>query len=239
MDEYTKKKCLSIMEKLEKHPIAQMFAEPVDPIRDEAPNYFKIIKKPMDFSTVKEKLRNNKYPTTHLWKEEIQLIFSNALTYNGKSSTVGIVATELHHKFKELSKSITDNPNSSWYNELTSLRKKLIDHVQLRSATVFGHSLSSMNAQKQPPTPSESSCEVRRFEVNVMKRGELEQLARNLDSLVEPNQLDHIAQIIQKQNPEVDTTDGTTIDLNILTPQTLRKLKEYAIEEIEKRGEKY
>ena len=239
MEEYIKKKCLSIMSELEKHPIANLFLEPVDPIRDEAPDYFQYVKKPMDITTVKEKLKNNQYPTTHSWKEDVLLIFSNAILYNGKSSPIGVSAAEMHHTFKELAKTITDNPDSFWYNELVRLKRQLIDHVQLRSASVVGHTNSSMNAQKIPPTLLESSCEVTRFEVNIMKRSELELLSKNLSTLTEANQIDHIAHIIRKHNPEVDTSDGTTIDLNILTPHTLRKLKEYAMSEFEIRGEQY
>jgi hypothetical protein len=45
--------------------------------------------------------------------------------------------------------------------------------------------------------------------------------------------------IIQKGNPEALHGEGGAIDLNLLAPQTLRDLKEFAIAERETKGESY
>ena len=37
---------------------APPFAQPVDPVKLELPDYFEIIKKPMDLGTIKEKVRD-------------------------------------------------------------------------------------------------------------------------------------------------------------------------------------
>lgn len=233
MDEYIKYSCTSILDELQKHPISKMFAEPVDPINDEAPNYFVIVKKPMDFSTIRKKLQNGQYSTIHDFKKDVQLVFSNATLYNGKSSPIGIVAAELNVYFKDLSKNITDNPDSCWYNKLIQLKRSLINHVQQHP--------SNSQKQKEQSNDTETSftCEIGRFEVNLMNGKDLESLASNIIKLDEPKQLDNIRRIIKEENPEVDTDDGATIDLNILTPKTLRKLKEFTINELEMVGKDY
>lgn len=234
MDKFIKLSCFSILDELEKHPISKMFAEPVDPIIDEAPNYFDIVKSPMDFSTVRNKLNSEKYQTIQDFKNDVQLIFSNAALYNGKSSPVGVVAAELSQQFKELSKSLTDNPDSCWYNKLIQLKRSLINHVQQHP--------SNVQKQKQDQTIEDEStftCEIGKFEVSMMSSKDLECLAFNLLKIEEPKQIESIIKIINEENPEVDTNDGATIDLNILTPQSLRKLKEFTINELEMTGKDY
>ena len=54
LDCYLELKCLEILDELLNHPISRVFSEPVDPVADEAPDYFDIIKTPMDFSTVRK-----------------------------------------------------------------------------------------------------------------------------------------------------------------------------------------
>jgi hypothetical protein len=46
---------------LMKHTSAWIFLEPVDPDRLGIPDYFDIIKQPMDFGTIKQKLQSNQY----------------------------------------------------------------------------------------------------------------------------------------------------------------------------------
>jgi Bromodomain len=50
-----------MMNSLWKHNMAWIFHEPVDPKRLNIPDYFDIIKHPMDFGTVKNKLNTNQY----------------------------------------------------------------------------------------------------------------------------------------------------------------------------------
>jgi hypothetical protein len=216
-----------------------MFKYPVDPLRDEAPNYFSLVPRPMDFSTVREKLENNKYSTVHQWKDDVMLIFSNAASYNGKNSPIGVVAADLQSVFRELVKSLTDDQYSTWLNKLVQLRKDFGDHLGCRTAAVFGHNYSIMTTLKKTPPIVESTPEVKRLVLNSMTKRELERLAANLAFLTEPGQLHRIFMIIQKGNPEAIHADGMTIDLNLLAPQTLRDLKALAISEREMKGESY
>ena len=55
------KKCLKIINSLKSHWSCDPFLEPVDPIALGIPNYFEIIKNPMDLSSVEAKLKGNWY----------------------------------------------------------------------------------------------------------------------------------------------------------------------------------
>lgn len=82
MDRSLKRYCGNILEALIKHPAAYGFCEPVDPVKLNIPDYFSVISKPMDLGTVRTKLQNNMYFTVVEFKDDVKLIFSNAMLYN-------------------------------------------------------------------------------------------------------------------------------------------------------------
>jgi hypothetical protein len=60
----------------------------VDPEKYNIPDYFDIIKKPMDFGTINEKLRKHEYRSMRQFLEDVELVFDNCLLYNGENSSV-------------------------------------------------------------------------------------------------------------------------------------------------------
>ena len=81
---------------------AELFHKPVDPVELNIPNYFEIIKKPMDFSTVKKKLNNYTYTNLKEYCEDMELIFNNCLLYNGINSYVGEMCLRVKNEYKNL-----------------------------------------------------------------------------------------------------------------------------------------
>lgn len=63
--------------------MAWVFHSPVDPVALNIPEYPNIIKHPMDLSTVQKKLRNKSYATIQDFDEDMRLIWSNAMLFNG------------------------------------------------------------------------------------------------------------------------------------------------------------
>jgi len=53
-----------------------------------APDYFSIIKNPMDLSTINKKLRNLEYKDPWQYINDVWLMFENAWLYNRKSSKI-------------------------------------------------------------------------------------------------------------------------------------------------------
>ena len=81
---------------------AFLFHKPVDPDELGIPDYFKVIKKPMDFSTIKKKLSNNLYTNFKQFTEDIKLIFDNCYLYNGINSSVGLACTVVKNEYQKL-----------------------------------------------------------------------------------------------------------------------------------------
>ncbi|KAG8572270.1 hypothetical protein GDO81_011997 [Engystomops pustulosus] len=76
------------------------------PVTDQiAPGYFMIIKHPMDFSTMKEKIAANEYKSITEFKADFKLMCDNAMTYNRPETVYYKLAKKLLHTgFKMMSK---------------------------------------------------------------------------------------------------------------------------------------
>merc|ERR1719192_857530 len=72
------------MELLQENDTQEIFAEPVD--TDEVADYLDIVKKPMDFSTMRKKLENFEYSNIDLFEEDFMLMVQNCLSYNEKDT---------------------------------------------------------------------------------------------------------------------------------------------------------
>jgi bromodomain-containing factor 1 len=83
--------CRSVIRELKKKthwPYAYPFYEPVDAEKLRVPDYYKVIKHPMDLATINSKLENDQYANAEEFEEDIRLMFRNCYTYNGVGSEV-------------------------------------------------------------------------------------------------------------------------------------------------------
>ncbi|KAF7098874.1 hypothetical protein CFC21_100573 [Triticum aestivum] len=120
--------CRNILGKLMDHPGGWLFHKPVDPDLFGIPDYFDVIRNPMDLGTVKKKLTNKNYLSTDEFAADVRLTFSNAMTYNPPGNQVHTVAEQLNIMF-----------NSEW----TSYERKWSDRnlkpVQLPMKVIKAH----------------------------------------------------------------------------------------------------
>ncbi|EPS58092.1 hypothetical protein M569_16724, partial [Genlisea aurea] len=79
-----KKLLIFILDRLQKKDVYGVFSEPVDP--NELPDYFDVIKEPMDFGTVRKKLDNGIYKKLEELEADVFLICSNAMQYNASDT---------------------------------------------------------------------------------------------------------------------------------------------------------
>jgi histone acetyltransferase len=69
---------------------------------DEAPNYYDVVKEPMDLETVGKKLDTDKYTQIDEFVHDITLICNNCRYYNRKTSVYYKAAEDLEKQFKQL-----------------------------------------------------------------------------------------------------------------------------------------
>ncbi|OBZ68561.1 Transcription initiation factor TFIID subunit 2 [Grifola frondosa] len=91
--------CRNALKKLQTNKRAAVFLQPVDPVRDRAPNYFDIIKNPMDLSTMSAKLEQGQYKDRFAFNTDFHLMISNAKLYNLPNSFVHNEALALESFF--------------------------------------------------------------------------------------------------------------------------------------------
>ncbi|KAJ2259584.1 hypothetical protein GGI01_003552 [Coemansia sp. RSA 376] len=72
--------CRRTLLRLQAQPSAIEFMAPVDPIKQGVPTYFDVIKRPIDLSTIRNKLTS--YKSANEFKEDLELLFSNCFLFN-------------------------------------------------------------------------------------------------------------------------------------------------------------
>ncbi|XP_075685444.1 bromodomain adjacent to zinc finger domain protein 2B isoform X6 [Rhinoderma darwinii] len=91
--------CSVILSEMESHEDAWPFLLPVN--LKLVPGYKKVIKKPMDFATIREKLSNGQYPNFESFALDIRLVFNNCETYNEDDSEIGRAGHKMRIHFEK------------------------------------------------------------------------------------------------------------------------------------------
>lgn len=128
---------MKITNKMMKNPLATFFLKPVDPIVDGAPDYNTRIKRPMDLGTIKNNLCNKSINTIEQWKEDMNLVWNNAMAYNPPGSPYFDIALELSRLFKEKTKYIPVTDVDEWNlqikqksNQIARITKEYLSTIE-------------------------------------------------------------------------------------------------------------
>jgi bromodomain-containing factor 1 len=95
--------CHEILEEMmdQKHfAINAPFLTPVDPVALQIPTYWKVIKNPMDLSTMSDKLGKGEYSSAKDFEKDMQLMIKNCVRFNGEDSPISAQAKQLETLFK-------------------------------------------------------------------------------------------------------------------------------------------
>uniref|UniRef100_A0A096M4C5 Bromodomain-containing protein 2 n=1 Tax=Poecilia formosa TaxID=48698 RepID=A0A096M4C5_POEFO len=82
-----------------RHHFAWPFHEPVDAYRLNLPDYYKIIKQPMDMGTIKKRLENNFYQSAGECIQDFNTMFTNCYIYNKPTDDIVLMAQSLEKIF--------------------------------------------------------------------------------------------------------------------------------------------
>jgi hypothetical protein len=107
--------CFKILELVVSHQYSWPFLQPVDPTALNLPDYFTIIKNPMDLSTARSKLLGGKYETIQQFSGDIRLIWQNCFTYNPPNTDIVKMAQELDQFFEQKIKKVVDESKLSLF----------------------------------------------------------------------------------------------------------------------------
>jgi len=150
LNEYDKGWCGKLLTELFRRPISVPFRVPVDPKLDMCEDYLKIIKKPMDFSTIRSKLSDNKYKSFKDFVSDMLLVFSNAKQYNEEGTLIYMMADVLEEYVQGELKNKADSWDSEWNNYIRDVTKRIREHLlkapNLNLYRNIGGSLGSFKA---------------------------------------------------------------------------------------------
>ncbi|KAM4037526.1 bromodomain-containing protein 1 isoform 3-T4 [Anomaloglossus baeobatrachus] len=109
----------SLLEQLQEKDPAHIFAQPVN--LSEVPDYLDHIKHPMDFSTMKERLEEQRYPNLNAFEEDFNLIIENCMKYNAKDTMFYRAAVRLRDQGGVLLRQARRDANAVGFDEETGM----------------------------------------------------------------------------------------------------------------------
>ena len=89
----SKKKLEDVLNKLQKLDKTGIFLYPVT--EDIAPGYFSIIARPMDFTTLRARVKNNEYSHFYHFSVDVETMYRNALQYNPPATEIHQIASKM------------------------------------------------------------------------------------------------------------------------------------------------
>ncbi|CAH8535230.1 unnamed protein product [Schistosoma margrebowiei] len=121
---------LRFIDQLQALDTNQFFAEPVEPSL--APDYSLIIKKPMDFSTMRKKIENFEYCTINELLSDFNLMLENCFEYNRETSVYYTAAVKLRERSKPIISEALTIAKQINFCPKTGL---LLENVQIKTET--------------------------------------------------------------------------------------------------------
>jgi bromodomain-containing factor 1 len=179
--------CEEVLAELQKPKYAALsgpFSIPVDPVALNIPNYFTVIKKPMDLQTVGNKLKQGSYGSANDFEKDVKQIFVNCYKFNPAGNHVNL----LGHQFEDIF-------NSAWAKK----DQWIADHSPAAASPASNpeseeEEESEAEAPEQPPATSAAAARL------IEEQAKLITLmsAKNTDQALIQMQQDMV-QIVQKR----------------------------------------
>ena len=115
--------CFQFTQTLIAHPMSLYFRKPTT---DEG--YLKIIKHPMDFDTIRKRIKEGHYNSYKDWKRDVDLVYSNAIQYNTLNPIICGIAIFLREKTEKMCKKFSYF-NHQNYEEAIRAANREIDEI--------------------------------------------------------------------------------------------------------------
>eukprot|EP00761_Pharyngomonas_kirbyi_P008608 gb/GECH01008620.1/.p1 GENE.gb/GECH01008620.1/~~gb/GECH01008620.1/.p1 ORF type:complete len:649 (+),score=206.66 gb/GECH01008620.1/:1-1947(+) len=100
--------CRKILKDIRSHNWSWPFLQPVDPDKLGLPDYFDIIKQPMDLGTIGKKLDGSEYENIEQFASDVRLVWNNCIAYNPPKSDVVAMAKTLQDIFEKRYKEVLE-----------------------------------------------------------------------------------------------------------------------------------
>lgn len=204
----TYRKLSGILQKLQRHPLAGPFLQPVDV--SAVPDYLDIVHEPIDLSTVQGKLISGNYTSAYEFSVDVRKVWSNAFLYNAQGTDLYQATVALSAYFESLFKGceqllLTDRSDAleNLYKQVEALKKEIRDIKGPKPQKVPG------SAADRPMTLQEKKL-----------------LGQNIRAL-QPQYLRGLLTIIKDSLPANIQGTELEFDIDTLSPKVCRDLEKY------------
>ncbi|XP_077326343.1 bromodomain-containing protein 1 isoform X4 [Lithobates pipiens] len=123
----------TVLEQLQEKDSAHIFSQPVN--LSEVPDYLDHIKLPMDFSTMKKQLEDQRYSNLNEFEEDFNLIIENCMKYNAKDTIFYRAAVRLRDQGGALLRQARRDANAIGFDEETGMH--LPEHPKIEPPPQF------------------------------------------------------------------------------------------------------
>ncbi|XP_044485776.1 transcription factor GTE10-like isoform X2 [Mangifera indica] len=210
------KQCEKLLNHLMSQQFSWVFNTPVDIVELDIPDYFTVIKHPMDLGTVKSKLVSGRYSSPLGFSADVRLTFSNAMTYNPPGNDVHVMAETLSKYFEGRWKAIEKKlPMTTDVPLLPSRAGSIVE-----TETTKG--MQPAKRKTAPPSDKVKQEHVRRIMTSEEKRILSTELEASLDDLPE-NIIDFLKE--RSCGAGQIAEDELEIDIDALPDDTLFELR--------------
>lgn len=209
------KQCETLLTRLMGQPHAWIFNKPVDVVAHKVPDYYNIIKHPMDLGTVKSKLLSNQYSTPMEFAADVRLTFKNAMTFNPPKHDVHIMA-EMMNKYFEV----------RWKSIEKKLPPTADESTPSKSSVIIEPESAYVPPSKKQKTASMESKPKNERDTPAISDADKQKLGAELEELIAelPENIILFLKESTLSGSEV-TEDEIEIDIDALSDETLFTLR--------------
>ncbi|KAJ7597274.1 hypothetical protein C8J56DRAFT_882775 [Mycena floridula] len=246
-------KLLNEMHKKQHWAMAEPFYLPVDYVKLDLPHYPKIVKKPMDLSTMRRKLENREYTTAERFLEDFKLMIRNCFSFNPAGTPVNQAGIELQRFFDErwkdlppLRSHMSDDDDDDDEEEsedddrqrTIAMMESQIETMRGNLAMLKGRPKEKKKKEKREKAPVASSSKsalksskkkARKHDDDVFTFDQKKDLSEAISQL-EGSKLEKVISIIHEGVPEIrDSTEEIELEIDLLPPKVLTKLYNFVL----------
>ncbi|XP_078433410.1 transcription factor GTE1-like [Wolffia australiana] len=218
----------TILRQISQHKWAWPFLQPVDVKGLDLHDYFDIIKKPMDFETIRKKMEvrdGSGYKNVREIYSDVRLVFTNAMTYNDEKNDVHQMARTLLEKFEEKWLQLLPKVVEEETRQKEEEAKALVEMEMAQEAAIVKIAKETDSALSAVFLQLDELRETLLCKCRKMSTEEKRKLGAGLSQL-SPEDLNRALDIIAQNNPSFQATaEEVDLDMDALSESTLWRLK--------------
>lgn len=139
MTDFQKNYCFKMLDKIEKHPISQIFMQQSNLNDSHFSKYIDKQKKVMDFKTIRKKIIDKQYKSMNEWGQDVRIIFSNAKNNFKDDSPIYKMGQDLSEWFENKWNDYPRSEEELWVKKLRKIQesiKYLSEHFPIEKSFI-------------------------------------------------------------------------------------------------------